>query len=120
MRRTIACLLFVAACGDPANWRARDARAYPATKAAYRVEQADEACDRIGVVHAKGSNVIEDIAETAARHGGTHYVIRDDRHSYSLETRQSATAITPTWAVARSSTTVVDDRATWAEVYRCP
>lgn len=122
MRRvTLVVLPFVlAACGDPAQWRpAKTAKEYPSTKAAYRVQRADDTCESIGVVHAEGSTPLDDISTTAARHGGTHYVVRDDRRDYSLETRSTATEVTPGFAVGRSTTRVREDRATWAEVFRC-
>lgn len=119
MKRAIVCLVLVA-CGDPATWRpARGAKDYPAAKAAYRVERADDGCDSIGVVHAEGSSVIDDIATTAANHGGTHYVIRDDQRDKYLETRGGAVTGNG-YALVRATTRVREDRATWAEVFRCP
>jgi hypothetical protein len=112
-------LLVLVGCGDPAEFRpARDAKAFPSTKAAFRVHEPPDGCDPIGVVHAKGELAIDWIAETAANHGGTHYVVRRDHSDEYLETRSSAVTVS-NLTVGHSTTRVARDRFVWAEVYRC-
>jgi hypothetical protein len=121
MKRAIVALCLVACASDPAEFRpAKSARDYPAVKAAYRIHSVDaEACEPIGVVHSDGRYAIDDIAETAANHGGTHYVVRDDNSSYSYATRGVAMPGPGNTAIVSSSTTPVRHRRVWAQVYRC-
>lgn len=109
-------LLLLASCAsDPAEWRpARGVGDLPAAKDAYRIPQAQEGCRSIGVVHAEGSTVLADIATTAARHGGTHFVVRGDVRDTHYETTGLVSS-----GVLLASTQAVTDRATWAEVFRC-
>lgn len=114
-------VVLLAGCGDPAEWRpAKGAESAPATKAAYRVQAAEPECTSLGVAHAEGPAALDDIATTAARHGGTHYVVRGDEREEHLETRGAVTHVGGGLVVGRSRTDRVVDRRLWAEVVRCP
>lgn len=104
------------ACGESsAEFRpAKDAREYPATKAAYRVKEAPF-CDSIGVIHTDGKFPIDEVSEMAAEHGGTHYVVRGDQ---STEHYETTGFVGSGMLIAR--TEKVKDRHVWAQVYRCP
>lgn len=105
------------ACGESSvEFRpAKDAKEYPAAKAAYRVKEAPF-CDSIGVIHADTKFPIEDISEIAAAHGGTHYVVRRDFADEHYET----TGIGGNGGLFIAETHKVKDRHVWAQVYRCP
>jgi hypothetical protein len=113
LRRTLSITTWLvavtSACGgDSADFRpAKTARDYPPVTDAFRVREIDPACSSIGVVHGEGEDAIPRIATTAARHGGTHYVVRGDE----------VDAYDVTGGVGRVR--VVPHRRLWAEVYRC-
>ena len=127
MHRCSVALLFVAACSsDPGEFRpAKGAHDYPPTRDAYRVPSPPDQCDRIGVIHAEGINPIEDIATTAARHGGTHYVVSLDRSSKEYTTHTAGTVGRPisrngpAFATSTSTTTEERHRHLAADVFRC-
>ncbi|WP_146647812.1 hypothetical protein [Labilithrix luteola] len=65
------------------------------------------------MVHARS---IDAIAETAANHGATHYVVRNDEVE-AIETKTTATNGEETTEL--SSSRKVKKRRMWAEVFRC-
>jgi hypothetical protein len=120
MRSCVAFALALVACSDPAVFRpAKSAREYPAVKDAFRVRHAPDGCDIIGVIHADGNtDPIDDIAKTAAKHGGTHYVIATDRDR--PETTTTTTGVVTRGVVVASSNAQTErNRLVLADVYRC-
>jgi hypothetical protein len=104
-------------CSDPAEFRpAKDATSYAPVRDAYRLPQAPPECIPIGVVHAYSDGSIEDIALTAARHGGTHYVVRTDKTEI---TGYSGVAVGSN-GFASVNLTADKERTLWAQIYRCP
>lgn len=75
-------------------------------------------CVSIGTVHAESSKggLIADIATTAARHGGTHYVVRSDR----TEVTGYSGAIVGSNGFGVVELEADKMRRLWAQVYRCP
>ncbi|AKU97551.1 hypothetical protein AKJ09_04215 [Labilithrix luteola] len=92
---------------------AKNAKEFPATKAAYRVNE-PPFCDSIGVIHADGPHPIEEISELAAAHGGTHYIVRSDRSKEHYETTGFITS-----GLLVAQTEKVVDRHVWVQVFRC-
>lgn len=121
MRSCVALALALVACSDPATFRpAKSAREYPAVKDAYRVRTAPEGCPQIGVIHADGNtDPIDDIAKTAARHGGTHYVIASDRDRPETTTTTTGHVMPGGAFVASSSSQTEHNRLVLADVYHC-
>jgi hypothetical protein len=124
MRRGMVALssvIVVGGAGDPAEFRPAKsaAREYPAAKDAYRVQEVPGAeCEPIGVVHADGMDPIEKIAITAARHGGTHYIVRGDFENPEVVTNHQAHRVGNAM-FATSTSRVERNRKLWAQVYRC-
>ncbi len=115
----LAVLVACGGCSDPAEFRpAKGVSDYPATKDAYRIQEPGEDCVSIGVVHADGDDAIADIAVTAARHGGTHYVVRGDADDPELVSHTVGTANHGVF-VATTRGRVERNRRIWAQVYRC-
>ena len=115
MRLLVFLLLGLASCaGDPAEFRpAKNAASYPPVRNAYRLPQVPTECEKLGAVLAEGSETtIEDVAITAARHGGTHYVVGQDRSEITGYTGVAIYGVT--------SLTPDKHRTIWAQVYRCP
>ncbi|MBX3191908.1 MAG: hypothetical protein KF819_33260 [Labilithrix sp.] len=105
------------ACGDAAEWRpAKGAADFPAEKTSYRVKEADPTCTSLGYVIKASS--IDQVAETAANHGATHYKLLEDFKHVTLETETSAYG-GRNWAVANSTTSAVTHHKFVAEAYRC-
>lgn len=69
--------------GDGKFRPARDAKTFPPSKRAFRIEEKMETCEKIGSVDGES---IKEIAETTAKHGGTHYVVRVDETREAYET----------------------------------
>jgi len=105
------------ACSDPAEFRpAKGVKDLPSQKTAYRVQESTGDCLRIGfVVRARA---IEDIAETVANHGGTHFKVVDDRSHVTTETDFVARQSFGVVHGSSSSYDVKHHRYT-AEAYRC-
>lgn len=123
MRTTLVLvfLLSLSGCHDPAEFRpARGAHDMPSVPTSYRVHEIDPACDALGII--RGARSIEDIAETAASHGATHYRVLRDAQRQELET-ESVGTVSPAFggAIVRgSSTTTTSITHTYtAEAYRC-
>jgi hypothetical protein len=124
----VALATIVAGCGGTDTWWSakHPQREYPRTvKLASRVFTPHEACESanrvtLGVVHAEGDpdDVIRAIAEEAAAHGGTHYVIDGGKDDVELVTRGAATQVGATTLV-RERTHAETTRQIWATVYRC-
>jgi len=87
-RAFLALIPLLGAGCDPAEFRpAKGVKDLPAAKAAYRVQEDKEGCRELGFVIKATS--IDDIATTAANHGGTHYRILDDFGHAVVETETS-------------------------------
>lgn len=116
---SLAASILCGCAGNATEFRpAKNAGDFPAVKDAYRVPSAPPECESIGTVHAKSKDggTIEDLAATAARHGGTHYVVRGDR--------TDVTGYTGTYVPIAAGITSVGieeekTRTMWAVVYRC-
>jgi hypothetical protein len=111
-------LLALSACGsNGAEFRpARGVKEPSSTDAAYRVKEVDPDCLSLGfIVHATS---IDSIAVVAANHGGTHYVILDDRSSSSLETSYVGSTNFGV-STGHLSTYEARHRHMTAQVYRC-
>lgn len=109
-------LLLLATGCDPAEFRpAKGAREQSSVKEAFRVKD-EPGCPSLGFVREAAS--IEDVASTAARHGGDTYRVIEDFGHTSVETdtvgRYGAGAF-----VAQSSSETVSHHRYVAEVYRC-
>lgn len=66
-------------CGDPATFRpAKGATAMPPVKTAFRIKVKPTECVSLGYIDADGANAIEEISETAARHGANNFFISYD------------------------------------------
>jgi hypothetical protein len=116
-----ALILVNGACGGASTeWRPKypnQVEYKPLVSSAARVRGPSDACtsdDRVdlGVIHANGDvetvDVLEDLAEEAAAHGGTHYVVRgDDTEVEGAHLVFNGAKLTRT-------------RQVWAVVYRCP
>jgi hypothetical protein len=102
-------LASLAGCGDPATFRpAKGVHDMPEVKTAYRVKVKPEGCVSLGFIDAEGQGAIENIAETAARHGANNYLIALDT-AEEVEIERGITG-----AVARPNHKYV------AEALRCP
>ena len=118
-----AAMLFGACRASGVEWRPRNPKVeYPARReVAVRVkeDQVPERAERIGVVHSEGTpgEVIAALAEEAAEHGGTHYVVKGDDSDAELVTTGGATQIGSS-TVYTSRTRVQRSRHIWAAVYR--
>lgn len=117
-QRALLTLILVVATGcDPAEFRpAKGVKDLPSAKTAYRVQEDQESCDDIGFV-IKASSV-DDIAETAANHGGTHYRVLDDFAHSTVETDTVGMGRGGVF-VANSSSAVVKHHKFTARVFRC-
>lgn len=113
----VALTLGLLACGDPAEFRpAKGAHDMPSVATAYRIQDASEGCPDIGgIVDARS---VDDVAATAARHGGTHYRILNDFADSSVETNTTA-AKNFGIVHAHSTSREVTRHAYSARVYRC-
>lgn len=114
----LAVVSLCVACSEPATFRpAKGVKEFPATKDAYRVNEERDGCFDIGfVIQARR---VDDIAETAAAHGGTHYMILDDFGGTSVETDTSG-SVTRFGAIdAQSSSYAVKHHVYTARVYHC-
>lgn len=102
-----------ACAGDPAEFRpAKDAASYPSVKNAYRLRERPTECETLGVVVADGEETsIEDVAVTAARHGGTHYFVDSDQTQF--------TGYSGVVAGGMARLTADTNRSIRARVYRC-
>ncbi len=118
MRSLVLAVALLAGCSsDPAQFRpAKGARDLPSVKDAYRIQEVDPTCDEIGGVIAGRS--VDDVATTAANHGGTHYRILND---FSHQTVETQTTGGYGYGVmhAQSSSEVVKHHSLVARVYRC-
>lgn len=122
MRWHSALVVVVAACSyDRAEWRpAKSGAEHPAAKDAYRVHRVESECERIGTAIASDGSQIESIAETAARHGGTHYVVSgDETETTGYQVQTTAVGNGPVM-IASSKVTPEKSRTVTAIVYRCP
>ncbi len=117
-RALIAGALILAGCSDPARFRpAKGVREFPSAKDAYRVQEPKDGCTELGFVI--DADRVEDIAITAARHGGTHYQVLDDFGGSSVETDTTAGRGAFGTIHAHSSSYAVKHHAFTARVYRC-
>jgi hypothetical protein len=123
----LAALVAGVGCDSATTWSPKhpEQEYQRAVKLASRVFAPHEACDSdnrvtLGVVHTEGDpdEVIRAIAEEAAAHGGTHYVIDGGKDDVELVTRGAATQVGTTTLV-RERTHAQVTRQTWATVYRC-
>lgn len=80
----------------------------PAFKTAYRVKAVGPDCTSVGYINADGERALDDIAETAARHGANNYVIRNDDKDERVSTAGENSVVTRT------------NHRYLAEAYRCP
>jgi hypothetical protein len=94
-------------------------------EAASRVHAARDACPSevrvtVGVVHAEGDpdRVIPAIADVAAEHGATHYVVENAADDVEYVTTGAATQAGPV-TLAHLRTREEVTRRMWATVYRC-
>jgi len=113
MRRScVALALALSACAsDPGTFRpAKGAPEQPPVATAYRVKQVAPECLFLGVVHADGAYAIDSMAITAARHGGTDYVVAGDDED------ERRTQLDPDTNELVTTT----NHKMWAKVYRCP
>lgn len=110
--------LVLLGCDDAEFRPAKNAKEHPAEKDAYRIHDAQEldvGCIKLGVIHTGAREApLEAIAQTAARHGGTHYIVRDEQHFV----RESYSGTYGNGAFNMHKN-VERTRAMWAEVYRC-
>ena len=114
----MAAVLVATGCyGDPAEFRpAKGVRDLPSVKAAYRVQQAPDGCDDIGGVVEASS--IEDIAVTAANHGGSKFHIINDAGRAVVETETKGGYGYGSFN-SNSTSAVVKHHRFIARVYRC-
>lgn len=102
-------LVLVEGCSsDRAAFRpAKGATDQPALKEAFRVKAVTPDCVLLGYVTADGDRVLEDLAETAARHGGNSYLIVNENRDVRVATPDNNDLVSHT------------NRKMLAEVYRC-
>lgn len=106
----------IAGCNDPADFvRAKGAADFPSTSIAYRLFSVGSDCTSIGTVEHGPS--IQAIAVTVANHGGTHYVITDERmvEEYVTSGQNLGGA-----AYAHQTSNLARRKQYTAEAYRCP
>jgi hypothetical protein len=104
-------LALTACASDPGTFRpASGAPEQPPVATAYRVKQVAPECLYLGVVHADGAYAIENMAITAARHGGTEYVVAGD------DKDERRTQVDP----GTNELVTTTNHKMWAKVYRCP
>jgi hypothetical protein len=102
-------MLFVAGCGDPASFRpAKGASEQPAVKESFRVKAVTPECVSLGYINADGPLALDQIAETAARHGANNYLIVNDSGDERVTTGGNDERVTRT------------NHKLLAEAYRCP
>ncbi len=105
----LTALVLGACASDPASFRpAKGATDQPALKEAFRVKAVTPDCVLLGYVTGDGDRVLEDLGETAARHGANSYLIvnenRDVRVAKAIDDGMEAHT----------------NRKLLAEAYRCP
>ena len=93
---------------DPAAFRpAKGASDQPALKEAFRVKAVTPDCVLLGYVTGDGDRVLEDIGETAARHGANSYLIVNENRDVRVATPEGNEMVAHT------------NRKLLAEAYRC-
>lgn len=114
-------LVALTACSGDVEFRpAKDAHDLPATKAAYRVKKVEDVdgCRSIGFV--RNAESIEELADTTAKNGGTHYRVLEDYGSVTFETDGVSNQWGATGITTHSSTTrAVKHHRYIAEAYLC-
>lgn len=109
-------LLAGSGCNDPADFaRAKGAADFPSTSVAYRIFSASSDCTPIGTV--EHATTIQAVAVTVANHGGTHYLITDERFIQEVVTSGQNLGGA---AYAQQMSTVARTKQLTAEAYRCP
>jgi len=81
-------LVLLVGCSDPAVFRpARGVKDLPSVKVSYRIREADPTCESRGFI--VDATSIDDLAETAANHGATHYKVIEDVQGTAFDTEAS-------------------------------
>jgi hypothetical protein len=108
VRASLAVMALVAsACGSRAEFRpAQGVGEAAPVRYSERVKSVRSECVALGVVEAMGAYALDDIATLAARHGGTHHVVRGNDPDG------------PEGMLGRSAGG--EQRRLEAEVFRCP
>jgi hypothetical protein len=112
------------ACGESAQFRpAKGVKDLPVEKTSYRVKELDPSwsCTSIGFVVEAPS--IDEIAETTASNGGTHYRVLEDFGHATLETDFNGTRTSPiaglTTTQGHATSRIEKHHKYVAEAYRC-
>jgi hypothetical protein len=109
-------LLAGSGCNDPADFaRAKGAADFPSTSVAYRIFSVSSDCTSIGTV--EHAATIQAVAVTVANHGGTHYLITDERYIQEVVTSGQSLGGA---AYAQQTSTTSRTKQLSAEAYRCP
>jgi len=104
----------LAACNDPASFRpAQGVADLPRTEKAYRIFEVSNDCKPIGDLE---GTTIQAIATTVANHGGTHFLVTDER------VLQQYVSASPSLAVgySQSQGRLESTKQIKAEAYVCP
>jgi hypothetical protein len=103
-------------CNDPADFKpAKGAADYPSSAVAYRLYSVGSDCTSIGIV--EHATTIPAVATTVANHGGTHYVITDERMIEEVVTSGQSLGGA---AYAHQTSNRSRTKQYTAEAYRCP
>lgn len=102
------------ACNDPADWRpAQGVADLPKRENAWRIFTVASDCTAIGTV--EGTSV-KDIAITVANHGGTHYLVIDERVLQQYVTAPQSLAV----GYSQTGGSLESTKQVRAEAYVCP
>lgn len=106
--------LALVACSDPASFRpAQGVADLPRTEKAYRIFDVSNDCKAIGDVE---GTTIQGIATTVANHGGTHFLVTDERVLQQYVTAQQSLAV----GYSQSQGNLESMKQIKAEAYVCP
>ncbi|MBS2015899.1 MAG: hypothetical protein JST00_23630 [Deltaproteobacteria bacterium] len=101
-------------CNDPADWRpAQGVADLPKRENAWRIFTVANDCTAIGTV--EGTSV-KDVAITVANHGGTHYLVIDERVLQQYVTAPQSLAV----GYSQTGGTLESTKQVRAEAYVCP
>lgn len=123
--RALAIVLLLSACSDPGTFKpVFGGKDHPFIEERARAAESEEemlSCEYMGTVEGAGDDWRYAISHTAAIHGATHYVMKnqtDTVEGYRTDTRAY---VNPQWGVANSTstTTAIHNRSGWAKVYYC-
>lgn len=104
----------LAGCADPASFHpAQGVADLPRTEKAYRIFDVSNDCKAIGTLE---GTTVQALATTTANHGGTHFLVTDERVLQQYVTGQQSLAV----GYSQSQGSLESMKQIKAEAYVCP